>query len=79
MRGNGAPETFKVNFCPECKTPFERFWEIGKKKHQLYYYNILPSYGLKRKICPSCNGDIITYRQRDVKGLDERTSIKKIY
>ena len=79
MRGGNMSETFKVNFCPKCKIPFERFWTVGKNRHQLYYYDNIPSYGLKRKICPDCDGSISSYRKKDIRGLNERSSIKKIY
>lgn len=64
----------KIYNCSSCRTVFERFWD---SKKVLHYYS-LPTYGLKQKICPLCNGD--ETKNITIRGLDERdANIPKIY
>ena len=79
MRKDNKAEGFKVKYCLSCKTPFETYWKPGHTSTKLSYYGSLTPYGLKKETCPICNGEGYKFKNKNIRGLYERTSIKKIY
>jgi len=42
--------------CPKCRRVWGRYYE--QRKYEIEYHEGLPAFGLSKRICPSCGGEI---------------------